>query len=78
MEDASISCFPINDVQESHPVPLIFTELRCKNITNLREKLWIDETWEDGAKVELIMQCMKHDINIAELSYGGKIIIINI
>ena len=43
---------------------LIWSEHRCRNITNLRGKLWLKETWEDTAKVELIMQCSGETILI--------------
>ena len=47
---------------------LIFTELKCYNMTNLREEIMVRETWEDQSKLDLIMQCMKHDINSADTS----------
>ena len=35
-------------------------------MTNLQEEIMIRETWEDEARVELIIDCMKHDVNSAD------------
>ena len=44
----------------------ILADFKCHNMTNLQEKIMMEETWEDEARLELIMQCMKHDINTAD------------
>ena len=46
----------------------ILTELICNNMTNLGEEIMNKETWKDEARVELIIDCMKHDVNTADIS----------